>query len=237
MRAPSTTPLGARRRGLSLIEMMIALTISVTLLTATLAALDSMFKGYKQTTESASTHVVARIVVSRVLGMIRTGEGFAPVPADVLDQEENPLVSDFFEFVAERDAAGDATELVRVEYRYDAEFEDGAQGIENPPRRTWSLADGPPDDLWPDTAGELWYVRLDLSTDPPAVLQENPLLVGVRSVTFTMHYDVGPALTRATIDLLVEPNDSQDLTIGADSRAQTFRLVASAAPRVGMREE
>ena len=56
------------RRGLSLLEMLIALAISAMLLTAALSALDVMFKGYKQTTESASTHVVSRIVMSRRAG-------------------------------------------------------------------------------------------------------------------------------------------------------------------------
>lgn len=228
----------ASRRGLSLIEMMIALSISVTLLTATLAALDAMFKGYKQTTETASTHVVARIVVSRLLGMIRTGERFGPIPAtNVFDSDENPLAADFFQFVDVRDADGEPAEIVRIEYRYDATLAANNSELENPPLRSWGVDDGPPDDLWPDVAGELWYVRLDVTTDPPTVLQENPLLSGVRVAIFTMQYDVGPQLERCTVDLLVQPNDSQDLTLGTDGVAQTFRLVGSAAPRTGVRVE
>lgn len=234
---PAARGASCARRGLSLIEMMIALTISVTLLTATLAALDAMFKGYKQTTESASTHLISRIVVSRVLGMIRTGEGFGPTPLSVLDRGENPLSSDFVQFVSARDGAGTATELVRIEYRYEADFAENTPGVQNPPLRDWGMAGGPPDDLWPEVAGELWFVRLDLTTDPPTVLQENPLLSGVRSVVFTLHYDRGPQLTHAAMDLVVEPNDSRDLTIGAESTAQTFRLVGSAAPRTGVRTE
>jgi hypothetical protein len=39
-------------------------------------------------------------------------------------------------------------------------------------------------------------------------------------------------LTRAAIDMTIEPNDSEDLTIHTDlDPSQTFRLVASAAPR------
>ncbi|RMD63684.1 MAG: prepilin-type N-terminal cleavage/methylation domain-containing protein, partial [Planctomycetota bacterium] len=52
----TTTPPSGRWRGFSLVEMLLALAISATLLTAALAALDSSFKGYKATTESASTH-------------------------------------------------------------------------------------------------------------------------------------------------------------------------------------
>lgn len=47
------------RRGFSMIEVLISLTISATLLTATLGALDGSFKAYKVTTEGASTNVVA----------------------------------------------------------------------------------------------------------------------------------------------------------------------------------
>lgn len=228
----------AERRGLSLIEMMIALTISVTLLTATLAALDSMFKGYKQTTESASTHLVSRMVVSRLLSMIRTGEGFGPLPpTNVYDADENPLAADYFQFITARDADGDPTEMIRVEYRYPESDALSNDDLENPPLRTWGVAGGQPEDLWRQNSGELWFVRMDLTTSPPTITQQNPLLTGVRSAIFTMHYDIGPQLTRATIDLVVEPNDSQDLTLGIEARAQTFRLVGSAAPRNGVRTE
>lgn len=222
-------------RGLSLIEMMIALTISATLLTATLAALDAMFKGYQQTTESASTNLIARIVMARLTSMIRTGSGFGPLPAggSVLDAGENPLAADYLQFVSARDASGNPTEIVRIEYRVPV----GLASLDpdwdtNPPLRTWSVADGPPEELWPAVAGELWFVRLDVSGDEPEILQENPLLTGVRAAIFTMHYDIGPALNRAAIDITVEPDDSADLTVHSDlGQAQTFRLVASAAPR------
>lgn len=221
------------RRGLSLIEMMIALTISVTLMTATLAALDAMFKGYQQTTESASTNVISRIVMARLTSMIRTGSGFGPLPDSVLDAGENPIAADYFEFVSQRDAGNNPTEMIRIEYRVPAALAAADEDWEvNPPLRTWPVADGPPEDLWPDAAGELWFVRLDLTEDPPAVLQENPLITGVRSAIFTMRYDVGPVLTRAMIDMTIQPDDSRDLTVHSDlGSAQTFRLVASAAPR------
>ncbi|MDX2115688.1 MAG: prepilin-type N-terminal cleavage/methylation domain-containing protein [Planctomycetota bacterium] len=226
----ANAPLHARR-GLSLIEMMIALAISATLLTATLTALDAMFKGYKQTTESASTHVVSRIVMARLTGMIRTGSGFGPIPADIFDRAENPIASDFIEFVSARDADENPTEMIRIEYRVPVGFAAINPGWDDELRRTWGARGGPPDDLWPPVAGELWFVRLDLTEDPPEVIQENPLLTGVRSVVFTSHYLRGPKLTRTTIDITVEPNDSEDLALSTDMEVQTFRLVASAAPR------
>jgi len=234
----TASPLRRSARGLSIIELLIALTISATLMSATLAALDTMFKGYKQTTESASTHVISRIVMSRLLGMIRTGTGFAPSPANVLDSDINPLAADYFEFANVVDADGAPLEITRVEYRLPGQE---AQ------LRSWGVAGGPPEpeeaeeeeaeegeevEATSSGAGELWYVRLDATTSPATVVEQRPLLSGVRSAVFTLEYDVGPRLIRATIDITVEPNDSQDLTIGVESKAQTFRLVASAFPRM-----
>lgn len=221
---PAPRTASRRNAGLSLIEMLIAFTISATLLTATLAALDTMFKGYKQTTESASTHVISRIVMSRALAMIRTGSDFEPRPASVLDANANPLAADFIQFDGRLDENGVPLEKIRLDFRYP-----GAQ----PRLRSWGVAAGPPapaqGEEQPTGPGELWYCRLNPDTD--AVLEQHPLLSGVAACTFTMEYDIGPKLTRATIDITIEPNDSRDLTVGADSVAQTIRLVASAAPR------
>jgi len=207
-----------------MIEMMIAITISATLLTAALAALDTMFKGYSQTTESASTHVVSRIVMSRLQGMIRTGSEFGPIPVDVLNENQNPLGADFFEFVGRRDTVGNPLELVRIEYRDSAG---------TAPMRTWAPPSAGPATAAPGP-GELWFVLLDATQVPPVVVQQHPLISGVLNATFTMQYEIGPKLKQATIDLLIQPNDSQDLTIGTDIQAPTIRLVASGAPRSGV---
>ena len=210
------------RRGFSLVEMLIALTISATLLTAALAALDSMFKGYKQTTESASTHVVSRIVMNRLLGLVRTGEEFGPFPTDVLDASQNPVVSDMFEMVTARDSNGTITEITRIEYRAPEE-PDGVSGEEGGEEEV---------EVTPvATTGQLWYVLVDPNAGSEIIVAEQPLLDGVRSATFTLHYDIGPRLQRATIDLVIEPNDDVDITIGTDSVPQTIRMVASASPR------
>ena len=214
------------RRGFSLVEMLIAMTISATLLTAALAALDSMFKGYKQTTESASTHVVSRIVMNRLLGLIRTGEEFGPFPADVLDTSQNPVVSETFEMVTARDSSGTITEITRIEYRapeipVTPDPEGGEEGEEGDADVETPVA----------TTGQLWYVLVDPNGGSETILAEQPLLDGVRSATFTLHYDIGPRLHRATIDLVIEPNDDVDITIGTDSVPQTIRMVASASPR------
>jgi len=204
-----------RRRAFSMIEMLIAITISATLLTATLSALNASFIQYKVITESASTHVVSRIVMNRILSMVRTGSEFGPFPADVLDTAQNPLQSDWIEFVSARDAAGGIDRITRIEHR--------------------AAPDGSP----PDAAGALWFVLLDpdlMNPDDPeaGILEEHELLSGVENAVFTLEYGVGPMLRHATVDLTIRPNDSRDLTVGAVSNpaeAQTIRLIASAAPR------
>ena len=218
-----------RRRGFSLVEMMMALTISSMLLTAALVALDTMFKGYKQTTESASTHVVSRITMNRLLSMMRTGTEFGPVPNNVLDSGQNPRYADYFEYASQVDAAGNVTQITRVEFRMP-----GQAAL----LRDWGNADAAPvadpddpDAVIVDGPGELWVVVIDPNGGDPITLTEAPLISGVRSAIFTLHYDVGPRLVRGTTDLVIEPNDSADLTIGADSVPETIRLVASAAPR------
>ncbi len=198
----SMTPMPSRsRRGFSLVEVLIALTITATLLTATMAALDASFKSYKHTSESASTNVVARIVMQRVTAMIRTGEQFGPYPANPI--ADPTIQSTWLEFVAFRDVATGTERVIRLERRGDAAGE-----------------------------YELWYMVTELEDGDVIGEEEAPLLVGLNDVTFDLQYDVGPRLRRATVDLIIQPDDLQDAAIGADGiEAPTIRLVASASPR------
>ncbi len=99
----------ARRRGFSIIEMILAISITSLLLTSLLAALGASFRAYQATTESASRHTIARLTMHRLLAMIRTGTQFGPYPDNVIT---DPIIqSDYLEFVA-----ADGT-FVRVEYR------------------------------------------------------------------------------------------------------------------------
>ncbi len=191
------------RRAFSLIEVLIALTITATLLTATMAALDSSFKSYKITSESASTNVVARIVMQRVTAMIRTGESFGPYPSNPL---LNPQIeSTWIEFVSFRDAGSGTERVVRLERR---------DGDDNT---------GP---------FELWYVVTEFQNGSFVSEDEANLLVGLNEVRFELEYDVGPRLKRATVDLIIQPDDLQDAAIGTNKlEAPTIRLVASASPR------
>jgi prepilin-type N-terminal cleavage/methylation domain-containing protein len=193
------------RRAFSLVEMLIALAISSMLMTATLGALDASWRSYKVTTESASTHVVSRIVVSRMLSLIRTGTEFGPYPADFLDPAQNPVPdAGYIEFLAEADRLQGNEVVTRIERR---ESQD-QQGM-----------------------FELWYVRLDVSGAEPAILDQRPLLRGVQEATFILEYEPGPRLKRATIDLAIQPDDDRDIKMGVGSPAPMIRLVASAVPK------
>ncbi len=191
------------RRGFSLVEVLIALTITATLLTATMAALDASFKSYKANSESAATNVVARIVMQRLTGMIRTGESFGPYPA-------NPILtpsiqSNWIEFVAFRDPVSGTERIIRLE------------------RRDGVGESGP---------FELWYTLTTFVNGEFQSEEEVPLLTGLNEVLFDMEYDVGPRLRRVTIDLIIQPETGGDMAVGVGQlETPTIRLVASASPR------
>lgn len=195
----------AARRGFSLIEVLIALTITATMLTASLTALDASFKSYKATTESASTNVVTRLVMHRIMTMIRTGDQFGPYPADPLDAAQNPMTSTAVEFQTWSDPATNKKTVVRLEQRDQADANLGPH--------------------------ELWYRQFNFEGGVIASTIEKPLIQGVQDVRFTLEYDVGPRLRRATVDLTVKPNDFQGASFGGDVKAPTIRLVSSVTPR------
>lgn len=204
-RIRSPRQLRAAVGGFSLIEMMVALAISAALLTASLAALDTSFKSYQQTSETASTHVVTRIVTHRVLTMIRTGREFAPYPIDVLDQAQNPMFTNTIEFVSAEDEATNFREVTRIFAEADPDATDGSQRL---------------------------MLTLDEFTDGVLTSSETrPLLRGVLDATFTLEYDIGPQLRRATMDLTVEASDIGDAGLNANWDTPSLRLVASASPR------
>lgn len=194
--------LKSRRRGFSLIEVLISLTITSTLLTATMAALDASFKSYKITTEGASTNVVARIVMQRVTSMVRTGEEFGPYPVNPIATPS--INSTWMEFVSFREPATGIHRVTRLERR------DGVG--ENGPY-------------------ELWYTVSTFTNGSFTSVSEAPLMVGLNKVLFEMEYDVGPTLKRVTIDMIIQPDDVQDAAVGANLETPTIRLVASASPR------
>jgi prepilin-type N-terminal cleavage/methylation domain-containing protein len=191
------------RRGFSLVEVLVALTIMGTLLTAAMTALDTSFKSYKVTTEGASTHVIARMVMSRIMTMVRTGTQFGPYPVDPLDSDQNPVHSSFIEFVTWEN--GTDKTIVRIERREQPDPDSGPF--------------------------ELWYVQSEYQNGVRTGLYARPLLSGLQDARFTLEYDVGQNLKRATVDLTVKPTNFQAASIGGTIEAPSIRLVSSVNPR------
>jgi prepilin-type N-terminal cleavage/methylation domain-containing protein len=67
----ATSRKAGRRRGVSLVEAIIALAISAILLTATMVATDASFKSYANAAQQASTQSSSRMVMYRMLAMLR----------------------------------------------------------------------------------------------------------------------------------------------------------------------
>lgn len=57
------------------------------------------------------------------------------------------------------------------------------------------------------------------------------LLEGVTDCSFSLEYELGRKLHRATIDLTIQPDDNMDVDLDGDNQG-VIRLVASAMPRV-----
>ena len=180
-----------RRRGFNLVEVLIALAITASLLTATLVALDASFRAYQSTTEEVSTQSIGRIVMHRMLTLLRTGTEFGPYPAD---PRVSRIRSDYIEFRTQED------EVVTIRW-------DRANEV-----LTYQIEGQAPVELLDGVVG---------TEDDQGNLLE----------PFTLEFEQGRRLYRASIDLSVEPNDVIDLSIEGDN-ARRIRLVGSAMPRL-----
>ena len=89
-----------KHRAFSLIQMLMALSITSVLLAAVLVSLRASFMAYQLTTEQASTHTVARLVIHRVQALVRNGREFGPMPSDV---RERFIASDEIQFLDDDD--------------------------------------------------------------------------------------------------------------------------------------
>lgn len=194
MTCTSNRSLRGARRGFSLVEMLIALAITATLLTATFVALDVSFRAYQKTTEVASTHIIARLMMHRMLTLIRTGKEFGPYPINM--STDRVIESDFMEFFT---ASG---QLMRLEY------------------------------IPVDQA--LYLVRIDeFGVEDSSLLLEGVTQLdefGNYITPFTLEYEKGTQLYRATIDLTLVPDDNMSLELEGNNM-DVLRLVASAIPR------
>jgi prepilin-type N-terminal cleavage/methylation domain-containing protein len=188
-------------RGFSLIELLIALAITGALLTATMVSLNASFMAYQTTTEVASTHTIGRLTMHRMLSLIRTGQDFGPFPTNPL---ETTVRSDFMEFVTPE---GEVMALQWVQ--------DGQGLLEN--NALYVV-------LSPGTAQE--QAHLLLEGVMPQYDGDGDLVL-----PFTLEFERGRNLYRATIDMTISPDDNMSVMLDG-ANEQVIRLVASAMPRM-----
>ena len=176
--------------GLTLVELLIALAITATLLVAMLMALRAAFRGYRASVEQSSTQMTGRVVAQRILGLVRTGAAFGPLPDDPRD----------------RFVQGDSLAI--------------------------TLDTGETVTLRLDRAAETLFVRAGSG-------DERTLLSGVRGPVddegaargaFTLEFEKGTSLLRASFDLTVESDSETQLTLEGDE-VTPLRIVGTASPR------
>lgn len=203
----------ARRNGLSLFELLIALAIIAALLTATGVALDVSFRAYGVATQSASTQSASRLLTNRLLTNIRNAAAHAPLDLTTQDIADGAvLLTDTVitsPFIAFTDRNGDE---IRLSY-----FDSSTPPAPN------ANTPGP---------NELWMRREPALPTEPVELQ--PVLRGVTACVFTMERgrdrDGIYVLRRASFDFTVEAGDDSTLQI-EEGDVPPVRVVASTKPR------
>src|SRR5882724_13492518 len=78
-----------KRRGVGLIELLLALAISAMLLTATAVAVDASFKAYANNQEQSSLLQQSRMALNRMVTSIRTSDSHAPTDFNLLVDFKN----------------------------------------------------------------------------------------------------------------------------------------------------
>ncbi|MHC4994905.1 MAG: PilW family protein [Planctomycetota bacterium] len=198
----------ARRSGMSVIELLIALSISAVLLTALAVATSSSFHAYATAAESASSQSVSRLVMQRMLQMIRGGrlhDAYDPGDPNLALNEpaQDPVNSVGLQMLDNNGT------LLRIWWAVDAEYFDN--------------------DL-----GNLWYQ--EGNADPQPLIRRvrvqrdsnEPYVFSLAS----RDSEEGLLLSRATIDLTVEPAVDRTLALERNrTNGIPIRLVASTMPR------
>lgn len=107
-----------RNRGVSLVELLLALAITAILLVATMVAINASFIAYASAAEQASTQAAARMVVHRLLALVRTSTAHGPLEPNPSTDPPVTLTGDTINsfYIELIDPRGN---LVRVEYRAD----------------------------------------------------------------------------------------------------------------------
>ena len=198
-----------RAAGLSLVELLVALSISVWLLTAVMVALDASFHAYATAAESASTQSSSRLVMQRVMTMIRSStlhDAYDPGDASVTLGQPSaaPVQCVGIQMI---DSQG---QLVKLWWAANAAYGDA--------------------DL-----GDIFYQAAANATQPilEGVRIQRTAANAPYLFTLTSRSSGGGLLlSRATMDLTVEPG--ADATLALESVRGTsppVRLIASAMPR------
>lgn len=189
------------RLGFNLIELLVALAISAALLTATLVALNASYTAYQRTTKAASTHTISRLTMDRIMTLIRTGEAFPPPPGTPVSPTGQVVFSNSLDVIT---PYGDGYVIG-----------------------------------WDPNEEELYIATLDPNTWEPVqpfhvlldnVTQYNPDNPGNPIPPFTLEYERGYILNRATVHLVIESEEDSSLTIEGN-RPFEIRLVSTAMPR------
>lgn len=107
---------GHSRRGVSLVELLLALAISAMLLTAVMVALDASFHAYAVAAESATTQASTRLMTHRLLTLLRTSTAHGPLQADAASNPPailngDTIESPYIELIDPNDR------FIRIEYR------------------------------------------------------------------------------------------------------------------------
>jgi prepilin-type N-terminal cleavage/methylation domain-containing protein len=189
------------RRGFNLVELLIALAICAALLTATMVALNASFTAYQMTTEVASTHTIGRLTIERMQALIRTGTDFGPFP---LSSRDSIVHSDYIEFRTPGTELNPEGQIMTLDWRQD---EEALYVV---------ITD-------PGSGVDSEYLLLEGVV--PQYDEEDQLIH-----PFTLEYELGRSLYRATIDMTIIPDDNMSVEIEGDNQ-QPIRLVASAMPR------
>lgn len=134
MKPSAAAPHPSRRRGVSLVELLLALAITAMLLTATMVALDASFRAYADAAEQAAVQTTSRMVTHRLLSLVRTSTAHGPLEPDAASDPPVTLAGDLIQshYLELLDPRGD---IIRIEYRSD-------------PRQLWLIRN-------PGAAGEV----------------------------------------------------------------------------------
>lgn len=194
----------------TLVEMLLALSITAVLMTAVAFALDASFMAYANTAEQASIDVAGRQSMQRMTAMIRSGklhDAYDPAdPAVTLLQPSFAPLNCIGIQMFTRDE-----QLVRIWW-----VENAAYGVR--------------------FLGDLWYQQgaedpqIMLSRVEAQVANDQPYIFTLAS----RNSDQGLLLLLASIDMTVRPDPASALSTERKGPGTSIRLVGSTRPRMNL---